>query len=114
MSPSSVQGPPDSRLHLRLYVAGEAANSIAACANLRRMLAGEDPSTYRLEVIDCLEDLVRALEDGVLVTPTLIRTAPPPAQTIIGSLSEASRVTAALGLPSPATASASVDDGRPD
>jgi circadian clock protein KaiB len=113
MPPSSVQGPPDSRLQLRLYVAGEAANSIAARTNLRRMLAGEDPSTYRLEVIDCLEDPVRALEDGVLVTPTLIRAAPPPAQTIIGSLSEARRVTAALGLPMPGSAPAAVDDGGP-
>jgi circadian clock protein KaiB len=114
MPSTSVQDSPDSRLHLRLYVAGEAANSIAARANLRRLLAGEDPSTYRLEVIDCLENPVRALEDGVLVTPTLIRSAPPPMQTIIGSLSEAGRVIAALGLPAPTTASALVDDGGSD
>jgi hypothetical protein len=41
----------------------------------------------------------RALSDGVLVTPTLVRLEPKPVQTIIGTLSDPARVVAALGLP---------------
>ena len=83
---------------LRLYVAGDAPNSARARANLRRLLNDVDPSCYRLEVIDCLSEPLRALDDGVLVTPTLVRVQPPPAQTVVGSLSALDRVADALEI----------------
>lgn len=86
------------RLVLRLYVAGEGPNSAAARANLRRLLAELEPSSYALEVIDCLREPMRALQEGILVTPTLVRLEPEPAQTIVGSLSNGRRVLEALGL----------------
>lgn len=85
-------------LVLRLYVAGDAPNSSRARANLRRLLAELDPETYRLEVIDCLVEPLRALNDGVLVTPTLIRLEPPPTRTVVGSLSAFDRVADALEI----------------
>ena len=86
------------RLVLRLYVAGEGPNSAAARANLRRLLAALEPTRYALEIIDCLREPMRALQEGVLVTPTLVRLEPEPVQTIIGTLSNGSRVLEALGL----------------
>jgi circadian clock protein KaiB len=83
---------------LRLYVAGDAPNSTRARANLRRILTDVDPSYYRLEVIDCLEEPLRALDDGVLVTPTLVRIQPQPSQTVVGSLSALDRVADALEI----------------
>jgi circadian clock protein KaiB len=83
---------------LRLYVAGDAPNSTRARANLRRILTDVDPSCYTLEVIDCLEEPLRALDDGVLVTPTLVRIQPPPAQIVVGSLSALDRVADALEI----------------
>jgi circadian clock protein KaiB len=88
-------------MHLRLYVAGDAPNSVAARSNLRRVLASCAPDSVSLEVIDCLKEPMRALQDGVLVTPTLLRLEPPPKQTIIGTLSETDRVVAALGMSKP-------------
>jgi circadian clock protein KaiB len=85
-------------LVLRLYVAGEGPNSAAARANLRRLLAALEPTRYALEIIDCLREPMRALQEGVLVTPTLVRLKPEPVQTIIGTLSNGSRVLEALGL----------------
>jgi circadian clock protein KaiB len=85
-------------LVLRLYVAGDAPNSTRARMNLRRLLRDVDPSRYRLEVIDCLEDPMRALGDGVLVTPTLVRVHPPPPQVVVGTLSALDRVADALEL----------------
>jgi circadian clock protein KaiB len=87
------------RMVLRLYVAGDGPNSAAARSNLRRLLAGCDPETYTLEVVDCLRQPMRALQEGVLVTPTLLRVAPAPVRTIVGSLSDGPRVLEALGLP---------------
>ena len=90
-----------SRLLLKLYVAGDGPNSAAARTNLRRLLATLDPESYSVEVIDCMDDPVRALEEGVLVTPTVIRCEPAPVVTIIGSLSDAHGVRDALGLAHP-------------
>jgi circadian clock protein KaiB len=89
---------PAEPLVLRLYVAGDAPNSARARANLRRILSDVDPSRYTLEVIDCLAEPLRALEDGVLVTPTLVRVGPPPPQTVVGTLSALDRVAGALDI----------------
>ena len=85
-------------MQLRLYVAGDAPNSVAARTNLRRLLETCEPGSFTLEIIDCLKEPMRALQDGVLVTPTLVRFEPLPKQTIVGTLSELARVTAALGV----------------
>ncbi len=83
---------------LRLYVAGDAPNSARARANLRRLLTDVDPSRYQIEVIDCLAEPMRALSDGVLVTPTLVRIEPEPQQVVVGTLSALDRVADALEI----------------
>lgn len=90
----------DGTMVLRLYVAGNGPNSVAARANLRRILATAK-RPHSLEIVDCLEQPMRALNEGVLVTPTLIRRDATPPVTIIGSLNDATRVREALGLPVP-------------
>ena len=90
-----------ARLLLKLYVAGDGPNSAAARSNLRRLLSPMDPSSYSVEIIDCMDDPMRALEEGVLVTPTTIRCEPGPMVTIVGSLSDAKGVRDALGLALP-------------
>lgn len=85
-------------LTLRLYVAGDAPNSCEARENLRVVLEELPPELYRLEEINFLRDPLRAMRDGVVVTPTLVKLSPPPARKIIGTLREAVRVRAALGL----------------
>lgn len=75
-----------------------APNSIAARSNLADILAPLGKDAYSLEVVDCVADPHRALADGVLVTPTLVKNAPKPEQTIIGSLADRKWVIAALGL----------------
>lgn len=83
---------------LRLYVAGDAPNSTRARANLGRLLHDVDPTCYRLEIIDCLSEPLRALGDGVLVTPTLMRIRPEPHQMVVGTLSALDRVADALEI----------------
>lgn len=85
---------------LRLYVAGHAPNSAAALTNLRALLpAGETAEgSVELEVVDVLKDPGRALAEGVLVSPTLVRLSPLPVVRIVGSLSDRQTVRLALGL----------------
>ena len=94
---TSAQGE-KPKLTLRLYVVSGAPNSNAARANLASILSALDANEYALEFVDCSAEPRRALAEGVLVTPTLIKSAPDPTQTIIGSLSDRAGVLAALGL----------------
>lgn len=85
-------------LVLRLYVAGDAPNSVEAMANLKEICNGcLPPEQYQLEIIDVLEEPLRALDDGVLVTPTLIKVSPP-SVSIVGTLDDHDQVRRALGL----------------
>jgi circadian clock protein KaiB len=85
-------------LKLRLYVAGKSPNSVRALTNLRALcgewLADDD---WHLEVVDVFADPMRAVEDKILVTPTLLKLTPPVVQ-IVGDLSQRETVLAALDL----------------
>jgi hypothetical protein len=88
-------------LVLRLYVAGSAPHSTRALENLRSTCRRHVGDDYELDVVDVLCQPLRALEDGVLVTPTLIRCSPVPAKTLIGDLGDEDLVVDALGLGAP-------------
>ena len=81
---------------LRLYVAGDSPSSRRAIANLKAICATVFDDQCEVEVLDVLENAERALADGVLVTPTLIRITPP-RRTIVGDLSQRAKVLDALG-----------------
>ena len=51
-----------------------------------------------VEIVDVLRAPERGLEDGVLVTPMLVRVAPPPERRILGNLSDRANL---LGVLSP-------------
>ena len=85
-------------LSLRLYVAGDGPNSSEARANLQSLLKEQPAASYQLEVVDFLREPQRALADGVIVTPTLVRLAPLPVRKIIGTLRDTLTVLAALGI----------------
>ena len=97
-SDAAPDAPVGSRLVLRLYVAGSAPNSARAHANLLALLERSGARGFRLEVVDCIREPQRALQDGVLVTPTLLKLQPEPQETIIGTLSDARKVALTLGL----------------
>jgi len=86
------------RLSLRLYVAGQLPGSVDAEAILRTLCAGSESTPPKLEVVDLLQEPDRALADGIMVTPTLVRLSPKPEVRILGFLSDLARVRSALGL----------------
>jgi circadian clock protein KaiB len=83
------QGEP---LILRLYVAGRAPNSVRAIANLRLLCEEYFPDQNQVEIIDVLEEPLRAIADDILATPTLVKVSPGRERKIIGNLSEKLKV----------------------
>jgi circadian clock protein KaiB len=83
---------------LRLYVAGRAPNSVKAIANLEAICSKYLQDGYELEIVDVCEHPRRALDAGVLVTPSLTKLVPSPGANVIGNLSDTASVVAALGL----------------
>ena len=81
-----------------LYVAGRAPNSVKAIANLEAICRRHLKEGYKLEVVDVCEQPLRALKDGILVTPSLAKMSPAPTANVIGNLSDTGSVLAALGL----------------
>jgi circadian clock protein KaiB len=82
----------------RLYVAGETQNSMQALANLSSLCRTYLAERHEIELVDLFREPRRALEDNVLMTPTLVKLEPIPLGRIIGTLSQETIVLQALGL----------------
>jgi len=54
------------------------------------------PDNHRIEIVDVSQQPDRALADGIIVTPTLVKVAPGPKQVIMGNLSNIPRVLSAV------------------
>jgi circadian clock protein KaiB len=81
-----------------LYIADNAPNSVRAVANLEAICKEHLKDNFKLEIIDVLEYPLRALADGIVVTPSLAKVSPSPAAKIVGNLSDKSSVLRALGI----------------
>jgi len=86
------------KFKFRLYVAGDAQNSTQAIANLSALCRGRLLDRHEIEVVDVFRYPQRALADGVMMTPTLVKLSPPPVRRIVGTLSQTLPVLQALGL----------------
>jgi circadian clock protein KaiB len=95
---STTRPTASARFKFRLYVAGDAPNSAQALANLTALCHTHLPGRYTIDVVDIFLEPKRALADGIFMTPMLVRLAPSPAQSIVGTLSETQTVLLALGL----------------
>lgn len=90
--------PPKKTYVLKLYVAGNTANSVRALKTLNDLLEQEFQGVYALKVIDVLKNPQLAEEDKILATPTLAKILPPPVRKIIGDLSDREKVLIGLDL----------------
>jgi circadian clock protein KaiB len=81
----------------KFYFARGSNSSEQALANLNRICRQYYRGHYAIEKIDILREPLRALSDGILLTPTLVRIAPPPVRMIVGDLSDTGTVLTVLG-----------------
>ena len=92
--------PRQTRYSFRLYVTGDTQNSTRAIANLSGICREHLPDRHAIEIVDVFREPKRALADGILMTPTLVKLSPAPVRRIVGTLSQAEPVMQALGLAS--------------
>jgi circadian clock protein KaiB len=83
---------------MRLYITGNAPNSMRAIANLEAICQEYLKDAYKLEIVDVFEQPIRALADGVLVTPSLAKVSPAPVANVVGNLNDRASVLLALGI----------------
>jgi circadian clock protein KaiB len=88
----------DSKHVLRLYVTGSTPQSSRAIINLKAICETHLKGRYDLTVVDLYEDMGRAADDQIDVTPTLIRQWPLPVRRLVGGLSQTQHVLEALNL----------------
>lgn len=80
----------------RLYIAGEAVNSVLAQRNLKGFCEQFYPGNYQIQLVDVLLSPERAWTEGVTVTPMLLRLSPPPCIKIMGNLSDTQQLSNVL------------------
>jgi circadian clock protein KaiB len=95
---AKVAIPKTTEWDMRLYIAGETTNSIAAISNLRRLCEKHLPGTYRIEIIDLVKHPELAMRDQIVAVPTLVRGLPRPIRKMIGNLSSTEKVLHSLEL----------------
>jgi circadian clock protein KaiB len=82
----------------RLYIAGDAPNSLQAIANLTQICETHLPDRHAIEIVDVLKDPKRALTEAIYMTPTLVTDSPYPGHRIVGTLSNTEPILQILGL----------------
>jgi circadian clock protein KaiB len=95
---NSVKAGGESFWELRLYIAGQSPNSVAAISNLKKICDGQLRGKYRIQVIDLLENPQLAKGEQIIAIPTLVRRLPPPVKKVIGNLSKTERVLVGLDI----------------
>jgi circadian clock protein KaiB len=95
------RAPRRPRYKFRLYVAGGTQNSLQAVGNLNALCREHLAGVHEIEIVDVFQHPTRALDDGVLMTPTLVRLAPHPVRRIVGTLARTETVLQALDLEPP-------------
>ena len=88
------------KFKFRLFVDGKSANAVQAIANLNKLCLEQLPDRHEVEIVDVTLEPKRALADGILLTPTLVKLAPMPVRKVVGTLSQLKPLLLALGLPS--------------
>ena len=93
--------PATETLRLLLYIAAGAPNSVRALANLEAIRREYLQDSCQIEIVDVFQEPLRALDDGILLTPTLVKVVPLPVVKIVGDLNDTARVLQALGVRDP-------------
>jgi circadian clock protein KaiB len=88
-----------ARFRFNLYVAGSGPRPEAAQREFRQLCAQRlSDDEYEITVIDVLTAIDQADADRIIVTPTVMRTHPPPVVQVIG-VSASTKLADAIGLP---------------
>ncbi len=85
-----------NKILFRLYITNRAPTSVRALRNLKTICRSYFNDGYELEIIDTSKEPARATQDGVVVTPTLVKLSPEPRWSIVGDLSDEAEVLSSM------------------
>lgn len=88
----------ETRMHLRLYIAGSSPRSRRAVATVSRLVRERLGGDAHLEIVDIYEHREAAKHARIVAVPTLERELPLPLRRLIGDLSDERRVLRTLEL----------------
>ena len=97
-TPRSADAKHAPEWELRLYVAGQSPQSLAALANLRALCEAHVSGRYKIEIVDLIKTPQLSREDQIVAVPTVVRKLPPPMKKVIGNLSNTERALVGLQL----------------
>jgi len=89
---------PEKEIEFILFVADDEPNSLKAKENLVEINRNYFKGTAKIRIVDVMEDFREALENDVLVTPSLLVISPPFRSLIIGNLSDPDKLLATVKL----------------
>jgi circadian clock protein KaiB len=88
----------DKVFEFKLYIVKDAPKSLLAIANLNALCNQHMANNYHIEIVDVLHDPQQALDEGILLTPTLVRLKPAPVLRIAGTMENVMSMLQILGL----------------
>lgn len=88
----------EGTLVLKLYVSGMSHKSMEAIENIRRLCDEYLKGSFDLEIIDIYKNPKLASEQHIVFSPSLMKKLPLPKKTLVGTLSDTSKVMKALGI----------------
>jgi circadian clock protein KaiB len=86
-----------SRWQLTLYVSGASPMSTAAVETARQICDEDLRGQVDLEIVDIGDAGSKAVDDEIVVVPTLVKRTPEPRRKLVGDLSDIKWVRTALG-----------------
>ncbi len=82
---------------MRLYIAGNERNSVMAQKNITKICLAYLKDNCNLEIIDVFENHMAAIEENILLAPTLVIDTPK-REIIIGNLQNEHQILTLLGI----------------
>ncbi len=90
----------EGKLVLKLYVSGMSSKSMKAIENIKLLCEEHLKGAFELEIIDIFKNPKLALEQHIVYSPSLLKKLPLPQKTLVGTLSDTTKVLKALGITS--------------
>jgi circadian clock protein KaiB len=96
--PPHPSGSENEPWHVKVYIAGWTAASMAALSTVKALEAEYFPEGSVVEVIDLIEQPETGVRDNVLAIPTVVKVSPAPVRRIVGNLSNIPKTLKVLGF----------------
>jgi len=88
----------EEKFILKLYVSGMSWKSMEAIENIKHLCEEHIRDAFDLEIIDIYKNPKLASEQHIVFSPSLLKCSPLPKRTLVGTLTDTTKVLTALGI----------------